>query len=132
MVLALPMEEAKGLRGVAGSPAARSLGISLPAGLRHCGLGDTGQSGQRPCPSAAWPGSGLAKTGASWKNTRQERSQLGCRQLPAHSPKQLTGGEAEAVLPPSRHEITAGTANPRSNPPPALDQSGRKGAESQS
>lgn len=80
-MLALPTEKAKGLRGVAGSPAARSLGISLPVGLHQCDLGDTGQSGQPPCPSAAWPGFRLAKTDASCKNTSQERSQLGCRQL---------------------------------------------------
>lgn len=72
-------EEAKGLRGAAGVPLSAPLGSACP-GLQHCGPGGTGQSGQRPCPSAARPGSGRAKTDASWKNICQERSQARCSQ----------------------------------------------------
>lgn len=56
---------------------------------------------QLPCPGAAWPATGLAKADANCENTSRERSQLGCRQLPAQSAKQLTGSEAEPVLPPA-------------------------------
>lgn len=129
-MLALPTEEAKGLRGVAGSPAARSLGISLPVGLQQCGPGGSGQSGQ------SLPQRCLARVRAGENRCKLEK----------HIPRAIPAGlQAAACSQPEtvnkaarpsrssyRHEITAATANPRSSPPPALAQSGSKGAGSQS